>query len=102
MRHILVLQWLGTSEADYEALLEMEDELENSPSDHLSVDGHDFGSGEMNIFIETDNPALAFADAEAILGGRPRWAEVRAAHRGETGETYTVLRPAGQTDFAVA
>ena len=55
MRHILVLQWPGSSEADFEELVKMEDELERSLSESAIVDGHDFGSGEMNIFIERMN-----------------------------------------------
>ena len=101
MRHILVLQWLGSSEADFEELVKMEDELERSLSEYASVDGHDFGSGEMNIFIETDQPERAFAEVEVILSHWPRWADVRAAHREGTGDTYTVLWPLGQTDFRV-
>ena len=101
MRHILVLQWPGSSEADFEELVRMEDELERSLSESAIVDGHDFGSGEMNIFIETDEPARAFAEIQAVLGQRPRWADVRAAHREATGDTYTVLWPVGQTEFRV-
>ena len=101
MRHILVLQWLGSSEADFEALVEMEDELERSLREYVSVDGHDFGSDEMNIFIETDQPSRAFADIQGILSDWPRWADVRAAHREESGDTYTVLWPLGLKDFSV-
>lgn len=99
MRHILVLQWPGSSEADFEELVRMEDKLESSLSDEAIVDGHDLGSGEMNIFIETDQPARAFAEVQAILSQWPRWADVRVAHREGDGDTYTVLWPLGQTDF---
>lgn len=101
MRHILVLQWLGSTEADFEALVEMEDALESRFGDAGTVDGHDFGSGEMNIFIETDQPIQAFATAKAILGHRPAWTAVRAAAREASGETYDVLWPPGRTDFSV-
>jgi hypothetical protein len=79
----------------------MEDELERSFSESAIVDGHDFGSGEMNIFIETDEPARAFAEVQAALSQAPRWADVRAAHREATGDTYTVLWPVGLTEFRV-
>jgi hypothetical protein len=100
MRHILVLQWPGSSDADLDELMKLEDELERSLRE-ASVDGHDFGSGEMNIFIETEQPARAFAAVEQILSHWPRWADVRAAYREAPGDTYTVLRPLGQTDFSV-
>jgi hypothetical protein len=101
MRHILVLQWAGSSEADFEELVEMEGELETVLGGYASVDGHDFGSGEMNIFIETDEPSRAFDDARTNLRRRPRWTGVRAAHRERLGDTYTVLWPPGLSDFRV-
>ena len=101
MQHLLVLQWPGSTEADFEVLIKMEDELERSLGSGTSVDGHDFGSGEMNIFIETDQPTQAFGEARAILGHWPLWAEVRAAHRQTGGETYTVLSPVGLTEFRI-
>jgi len=85
MRHILVLQWPTSSAADLEELVRMEEELQSLLGDHAIVGGHDFGSGEMNIFIETDHPVQAFADVQAFLGHRPRWAGVRAAHRERRG-----------------
>jgi hypothetical protein len=101
MRHVLVLQWPASSEADIEDLVAMEDDLESSLGDHAIVDGHDFGSGEMNIFIETDQPARTFADVRVILGHWPRWTELRAAYREKSGDTYTGLWPSGLTDFGI-
>lgn len=101
MRHILVLQWHGSSETDFEALIALEDALERSLSESAIVDGHDFGSGEMNIFIETDEPARTFSEVRAVLSQEPRWFDVRAAHREASGEIYTVLWPVGQTEFRV-
>ena len=73
MRYILVLQWPGDSEADFDALISMEEQVGATLGRYASVDGHDFGSGEMNIFIETDRPTEAFADAANALGeGRRR------------------------------
>ncbi|MEO6532156.1 MAG: hypothetical protein ABIO06_01130 [Pseudolysinimonas sp.] len=102
MRYILVLQWPGSSESDYEALIEMEDQLERRLAAHSRVDGHDFGSGEMNIFVETDDPAGAFADVVAALGRDPRWADLRAAYREATGEDYEILWPQTLREFSVA
>lgn len=45
----------------------MEDALETSLSESAIINGHDFGSGEMNIFIETDEPA----DMAPVEGERP-------------------------------
>lgn len=43
MRHILVLQLLGSTQVDFEALVEMEDALESRFGEAGAVDGHDFG-----------------------------------------------------------
>jgi hypothetical protein len=101
MQNILVLQWPGSAEADFEALIEMEDALESNFGDAGSVDGHDFGSGEMNIFIGTDQPIEAFATARTILSDWPHWSEVRAAFRSANGEAYDVLWPPGLAEFRV-
>jgi hypothetical protein len=101
MKHVLVLQWLGSNPADVEELLRMEHELERLLGANATVDGHDFGSGQMNIFIETDQPADLVVDVQRILGHWPRWSRVRAAHREATGDQYTVVWPPGQTGFTV-
>jgi hypothetical protein len=101
VRYVLVLQWPGFSEADFNALIGMEDTLTEALGDHSRVDGHDFGTDEMNIFIETGDPAEAFSDALAVLGDDLRWAEVRAASRDQTQDAYTILWPQGLSAFSV-
>jgi hypothetical protein len=101
MRYILVLQWHGSTEADFEALVHMEDLLESRFGGAGSLDGHDFGSGEMNIFIETEEPSQAFATAKEILSVCPAWAYVRAAFREANGEIYEVLWPLDLTTFSI-
>lgn len=102
MRYVLVLQWPGSSEADLERLLRMENILEQQLEPNHPVDGHDFGSGEMNLFVETDSPRVAFSIAQSSLSDQPGWSEVRAAFR-EIGENnYVVLWPSGLDHFSVA
>jgi hypothetical protein len=102
MGHILVLQWPGSSLADFDELVRMEDELAGSLSANAIVDGHDFGAGEMNIFVFTDHPARTFAEVKAVLSRGPRWLpDLRAAYREDTGDEYTVLWPPGLTGFEV-
>ena len=103
MTFILVLQWPAVSEADYDLLLSMEDRLEAEFDEAYGyVDGHDFGSGEMNIFVHTDSPIDAFRNAESALGGVPGWATVRAAYRPADGDDYTVVWPANLQEFSVS
>lgn len=103
MQFILVLQWSAASESDYEALLAMEDALEaDLDAAHGFVDGHDFGSGEMNIFVQTDLPFAAFQDAQASLSIDQRWADVRAAFRSTDSDLYTVVWPETLLEFSVS
>ena len=91
MKYQLVLQFQASESEDFERLGEIEDRLiENLGEDHL-VDGHDFGSGEMNIFIHTNDPRSAFEKARICLS--PRQKEFVAAYRELNGEKYTVLWP---------
>jgi hypothetical protein len=101
VRYILVLQWPGNSEADFDALISMEDQVETALGPYASVDGHDFGSGEMNIFVETDRPTEAFADAAKVLRESPRWGDLRAAYRDAPGGPYQILWPRGLSEFSV-
>lgn len=101
MRYILVLQWPGDSAADFDALISMEEQVDNALGRYASVDGHDLGSGEMNIFIETDRPAEAFADAANALREGPRWDGLRAAYREARGGPYEILWPPSLRTFSL-
>ncbi|WP_345184836.1 hypothetical protein [Microbacterium panaciterrae] len=103
MKNVLVLQWPAASESDYLALISMEEALEDRLDGTQSyVDGHDFGSDEMNLFVHTDQPLDAFVEAQSALGSDPRWAGVRAAYRPTDGEEYTIVWPATLEVFSVS
>jgi hypothetical protein len=51
MKYMLVLQWPISSIPDYEAIVALETALIDALPDGSQIDGHDAGSGEMNIFI---------------------------------------------------
>ena len=101
MRYILVLQWPSDSEADFDELISMEEQVDASLGRYASVDGHDFGAGEMNLFIETDRPAETFADAANALRENPRWGDLRAAFREAQGGPYEILWPQSLRNFSV-
>jgi hypothetical protein len=101
VRYILVLQWPGKSQADFETLMSMEAEVDAALGPYAVVDGHDFGSGEMNIFVETDRPVEAFAAAANALCMGPRWGDLRAAYREVQSDTYEILWPQSLRKFSV-
>lgn len=102
MKYQLVLQWPASSIKDYDAMIEIEDALVENLSAANDVDGHDAGSGEVNIFIRTDDPKRAFNEVKAILGTRDFWVDARVAYREVAGNEYTILWPKDLTEFKVA
>jgi hypothetical protein len=89
----LVLQFPGDTLSDLDAMVALEDALIEDLVDSADVDGHDFGSGETNIFIFTDNPEATFATAKRRLQREGRLDSVTAAYRPVDGERYTVIWP---------
>jgi len=81
MRYQLVLQWPASSQEDHDAVVAMTDDLEHALSGAADVDGWDFGSGEMNIFVYTDDPQATFDKAKGTLEAHGHWHGVRAAYR---------------------
>jgi hypothetical protein len=102
MKYQLVLQWPAASIKDYDTLIEIEDVLTEKLDDGSDVDGHDAGSGEMNIFIHTDDPQTTFSAVKRAIGTRDFWVDARVAYRELAGNTFTVLWPDGLTEFTVA
>ena len=98
MTYQLVVQLPFASIEDYDELVGLEDRIVDALGTLGDVDGHDAGTGEMNVFVLTDHPAAAFARIETLalpLG-------LKAAYREVGTEQFTVLHPPGLTEFAVA
>jgi len=84
-------------------MVDIEDILERAlDATGTVVDGHDFGNGEMNIFITTNKPSEDFAQIAGILEGHPRLETMRAAYRPLTSDNYTILWPKGLASFSVS
>ena len=101
MRCQLVLQWPASSIKDYDAMIEIQNVLIKKLTKHHEVGGHDAGSGEVNIFIRTEDPKKAFDEIMAILGTRDYWVDARVAYREVAKSDYTVLWPKGLAQFKV-
>jgi len=101
MKYQLVLQWPCSSIEDYDAMIQIEATLVEKLSDKNDVDGHDTGSGEMNIFIHTNNPKETFKEVTSILGSHDFWVDARVAYREFTEDEYTILWPQDLTEFKI-
>jgi hypothetical protein len=88
----LVLQFPVTSDSDFDKLVQLEDEIEAQIGSEHEVDGHDFGSGEMNLFIFTNNVTEAFARIQKItsMSAKPG---LKVAFRHVYEEEYHLLWP---------
>jgi len=95
MKYQLVLQFRGDSLSDFDAMVALEDELTEELKDLADVDGHDFGSGEMNIFIFTADPTATFKRVRPVLERRQQLQSVTAAFREADGEQFAVIWPEG-------
>jgi hypothetical protein len=95
MKHQLVLQFPASSISDYDALIAVEDALVRKIGDSADVDGHDCGSGEMNIFIFADEPKAVFEKIKPVLAAHKNFEELVVAYRETDGEGYTTLWPIG-------
>jgi hypothetical protein len=98
----LVLQFPAFA-VDFDDLIAIEDELLAVVPPPATVDGHDFGSGEGNIFILTDSPDATFEVVLPVLKDLSHDRDATVAYRTLEGEEYTVIWPKGfKGEFSVA
>ena len=101
MKYQLVLQFYTSNIVDFKQLIEIEERLESSFGNLHEVDGHDFGSGEMNIFIRTNDPESAFELIKNNLDDSVI-TNLKAAYRKFDREKYQVIWPENfKGDFEV-
>jgi hypothetical protein len=93
MEYQLVIQVKGESLDDFDAIVELEDCLINAVGDSANVDGHDFGSGEVNIFIRTSDPLATFSLLKYEMVTKEILSESTIAYRELDEEEYTVINP---------
>ena len=92
MKYQLVLQFDGAAIEDFDDLLKLELELQLTLESEHVVDGHDFGSAEMNIFIHTNQPEEAFLAAKSMIK-KTMLENVVAAYREIEGDEYCIIYP---------
>ncbi len=95
MKYELVLQWPMSSIKDYDNLIGIEEAIIEGIRGIRKVDGHDAGSSEMNIFIFTDHPKLAFERVEQIPYITTIMSHMKATYHHIRKDEFTVLYPAG-------
>jgi hypothetical protein len=102
MKYELVLQWPSTSKVGFEEMIKIEDTLTHALGSHSEVEGHEWGAGEFDIFIDTDDPMEAFKKIKQVLQGSDAWADLRVAYRDEAEPEYTIIWPENLKYFNLA
>jgi len=103
MKYQLVLQWSTAAMSDFDRIVTIEARIiEALPDEDGEVDGHDVGSGEMNIFVHTGAPERAFDHIRQILADEGVLEDVRVAYRELGGGAYNILWPIGLKVFRVS
>jgi hypothetical protein len=102
MKFQLVLQFQATRMQDFDELVALEEELDGLLPPASQVDGHDFGVGEFNIFVLTDQPRETFSTAQALLQRRLPQRQLRAAYRKIDEDRFVILWPPDLEEFTVA
>lgn len=102
MKYQLVLQFQAQSMMDFDELIVLEDLLIENLPPHSEVDGHDFGSGEFNIYILTDEPTESFRTAEEMIGHYHPQQTLKAAYRELGQDNFVILWPPNLPGFKVS
>lgn len=92
-RYQLILQLPEYTIPDFKTLIAIEAELVAVLAAQHEVDGQDVGSGTINYFVYTCNPAGAFRQAQGVFAKRKLLDKLRAAYREVVGEVFTNLWP---------
>jgi hypothetical protein len=97
----LVLQFVAEDLDSYDKLIRFENLLISSLGRSAKVDGHDLGSGEMNIFVITEDPISTFALVQQTEQSIWPSQDMKAAYRRLDGDDFICLWPPGLEDFDV-
>jgi len=101
MKYQLVLQMPASSIQDYDKMIELEEIIIEMLGGLGDVDGHDAGSGEMNIFILTDEPESAFERIKALFGMRDLMSDLKVAYREIGKNDFVIIYPPDLTHFTI-
>lgn len=102
MNFQLVLQFETDSISDYDRLVHFEEMAGDLLGSTGLIDGHDIGSGEMNIFILTDDPVASFERLKPSIDHLGITGKHKVAFRELSSEAYEILWPPDHKEFTIA
>lgn len=101
MQYVLVLQWPTSDDIDLDVIVAIEDDLLADQAANYSVDGHDIGVDEANIFLRTDDPGRTFKRIGGILDKHRARQGLRVGYRECNGDVYSTVWPGDSSPFRV-
>jgi hypothetical protein len=103
MTYQLVFQFKGDSLVDFDMMVNVEEKMKVQIGDLGEVDGHDMGSGEINIFVMTEDPMAAFSPTKSVLKKLNLLSAVTVAYRDIESDSFVVVWPENSSlEFSVA
>ena len=98
MKYQLVIQ---TRDSSLDAVIALEDMITDLLNGTSEIDGHDFGSGEANIFIITTKPESDCNAIKTALGQRLEKEKIKIAYRALGSSEYISLYPKETENFKI-
>ncbi|MET3109500.1 hypothetical protein AAKU58_004357 [Oxalobacteraceae bacterium GrIS 1.18] len=103
MTYQLVFQFKGDSLADFDMMVSVEEKMNDQIGNLGEVDGHDIGSGEVNIFVITKDPMAAFLQMKSVLENLNLLSTVSIAYGEIESDSFAVVWPENsKQEFSVA
>jgi len=102
MKYQLVLQFTGTVIPDYDSLVDLESVLIDKiqADGRAIVNGHDFGSSEMNLFLTVDEPEIVLSQIRTQID-HPLMSRFRAGFRPVSEDGFQAIWPESLLEFSV-
>ena len=102
MEYLLVLLLPPSSSLrEYDLGISHEESIRAGIGDFATADGHDIGSGEMNIFFFNEKPKLTFERINVMPSVANHMSNMKVGYREVAEDEYTPLYPEGLLQFAV-
>ncbi|WP_417385341.1 ABC transporter [Gimesia sp.] len=102
MKFQLVLQFKGAVIPDYDSLVDLESVLidEIQVDGKTIIDGHDFGSSEMNLFMTVDDPDQVLSQIRTKIQ-HPLMSRFKAGYRDVSEDRFHAMWPETLHEFSV-
>jgi hypothetical protein len=101
MEYQFVIQIIAEFEDEFDAIVLLEDELIQLLEGNAEIDGHDFGSGEANIFIITSQPESTFKIIQSKYRNRMEKEQWKIAYSELGKDDFNILYPISFGEFKI-